>query len=93
MAFNKAKILAQQTCDLDVPLHLKNATSSITKELGHGKEYRYAHDEVNAFAAGENYFPQEIADKHYYQPVARGLENKIREKLTYLKDLDEKSEQ
>ncbi|TWX64590.1 replication-associated recombination protein A [Colwellia demingiae] len=95
-AFNKAKILAQQTCDLDVPLHLKNATSSITKELGHGSEYRYAHDEVNAFAAGENYFPEALAKAdsshtRLYQPTERGLEKKLKEKLDYLNQLDRNS--
>lgn len=96
MAFNKAKILAQQTCDLDVPLHLKNATSSITKELGHGSEYRYAHDEVNAFAAGENYFPEALANADsshtsLYQPTERGLEKKLKEKLEYLNQLNRNS--
>ncbi|PKG84691.1 recombination factor protein RarA [Colwellia sp. 75C3] len=95
-AFNKAKILAQQTCDLDVPLHLKNATSSITKELGHGTEYRYAHDEANAFAAGENYFPEALAKgdsshTRLYQPTERGLEKKLKEKLDYLNQLDRNS--
>ena len=96
MAFNKAKVLAQQTCDLDVPLHLKNATSSITKELGHGSEYRYAHDEVNAFAAGENYFPEALANADsshtsLYQPTERGLEKKLKEKLDYLNQLNRNS--
>jgi putative ATPase len=95
-AFTKAKILAQQTCDLDVPLHLKNATSSITKELGHGSEYRYAHDEINAYAAGENYFPEALAkgDSSHtclYQPTERGLEKKLKEKLDYLNQLDRNS--
>ncbi len=95
-AFNKAKVLAQQTCDLDVPLHLKNATSSITKELGHGQDYRYAHDEVNAFAAGENYFPEALAhaDSSHttlYQPTERGLEKKLKDKLEYLNQLNRES--
>ena len=95
-AFNKAKVLAQQTCDLDVPLHLKNATSSITKELGHGSEYRYAHDEINGFAAGENYFPEALAKgdsshTRLYQPTERGLEKKLKEKLDYLNQLDRNS--
>ncbi|WP_040357632.1 replication-associated recombination protein A [Colwellia piezophila] len=95
-AFNKAKVLAQQTCDLDVPLHLKNATSSITKELGHGSEYRYAHDEINAFAAGENYFPEALANADsshtcLYQPTDRGLEKKLKEKLDYLNQLNRNS--
>lgn len=96
MAFSKAKRLAEQTNTLDVPLHLKNATSSITKELGHGQEYRYAHDEINAFAAGENYFPEALAQgdpSHtcLYQPTERGLEKKLKDKLEYLQQLNRDS--
>ncbi len=96
MAFSKAKRLAEQTNTLDVPLHLKNATSSITKELGHGTEYRYAHDEINAFAAGENYFPEALAKAdsshtRLYEPTERGLEKKLKEKLDYLNQLDRNS--
>jgi len=96
MAFSKAKRLAEQTNTLDVPLHLKNATSSITKDLGHGQEYRYAHDEVNAFAAGENYFPEALAQgdpSHtcLYQPTDRGLEKKLKEKLEFLQQLNRNS--
>ncbi|WP_281557420.1 replication-associated recombination protein A [Thalassomonas sp. RHCl1] len=91
MAFNQAKALAKQTADLDVPAHLKNATSSITKELGHGAEYRYAHDEAQAFAAGENYFPEVIADTRLYQPSDRGLEIKLKEKRQYLDSLNRQS--
>ena len=96
MAFSKAKRLAEQTNTLDVPLHLKNATSSITKEMGHGQEYRYAHDEINAFAAGENYFPEALAlgdasHTSLYQPSERGLEKKLKEKLEYLKQLNRNS--
>jgi len=95
-AFKKAKVLAQQTCDLDVPLHLKNATSSITKELGHGQDYRYAHDEINAFAAGENYFPEALANAdsshtNLYQPTERGLEKQLKDKLEYLNQLNRDS--
>jgi len=96
MAFSKAKRLAEQTNTLDVPLHLKNATSSITKELGHGTEYRYAHDEINAYAAGENYFPEALAKAdsshtRLYEPTERGLEKKLKEKLDYLNQLDRNS--
>jgi len=94
-AFNAAKILAQETANLDVPVHLKNATSSITKTLGHGQEYRYAHDEENAFAAGECYFPKELAeqclDTNFYQPSDRGLEKKLKEKQNYLNQLNRQS--
>lgn len=68
-AFSDAKALAKSTADLDVPFHLKNSTSSITKELGHGAEYRYAHDEFNAFAAGECYLPPEISNTQLYVPT------------------------
>tara|TARA_R110000803_G_scaffold209555_1_gene279410 strand:- start:29224 stop:30579 length:1356 start_codon:yes stop_codon:yes gene_type:complete len=93
MAFSQAKALAKETSDLDVPLHLKNSTSALTKELGHGSEYRYAHDEVGGFAAGENYFPEEIAHTTFYQPTDRGLEKQLRDKLNYLNQLDQKSDQ
>ncbi|WP_077337927.1 replication-associated recombination protein A [Pseudocolwellia agarivorans] len=91
MAFSKAKELAKATSDLDVPFHLKNATSSITKELGHGAEYRYAHNEENAFAAGECYLPPEIADTQLYEPTDRGLEKQLKEKLNYLNTLNRNS--
>ena len=93
MAFNQAKELAKETSNLDVPLHLKNATSSITKELGHGNEYRYAHNEVNAFAAGEKYFPEQLAHTSFYHPSDRGLEKQLKEKLEFLNRLDQQSEE
>ena len=93
MAFSQAKALAKETSDLDVPLHLKNSTSAITKELGHGEEYRYAHNEVGGFAAGENYFPEQIAQTTLYQPTDRGLEKQLREKLNYLNQLNQQSDQ
>jgi len=93
-AFNAAKVLAKETADLDVPLHLKNATSSITKELGHGQEYRYAHNEDHAFAAGECYFPETLAyteATQFYQPSDRGLEIKLKDKQDYLTQLNRQS--
>ena len=93
MAFSQAKALAKETSELDVPLHLKNSTSAITKELGHGSEYRYAHNEVGGFAAGENYFPQELAHTTLYQPTDRGLEKQLRDKLNYLNQLNQQSDQ
>ncbi|MGB1261294.1 MAG: replication-associated recombination protein A [Cognaticolwellia sp.] len=93
MAFSQAKALAKTTSELDVPLHLKNSTSAITKELGHGDEYRYAHNEVGGFAAGENYFPEEIAHTTLYQPTDRGLEKQLRDKLNYLIQLNQQSDQ
>jgi putative ATPase len=84
-----ADVRAQQS--FDVPLHLRNAPTKLLKESGHGAEYRYAHDEPQGYAAGENYFPEELKDKVYYHPVERGLEKKIAEKLAYLRGLDKAS--
>jgi putative ATPase len=75
----------------DVPMHLRNAPTQLMKSMNYGGEYRYAHDEPGAYAAGENYLPEELADKCYYQPVERGLELKIQDKLTHLRELDKQS--
>ena len=75
----------------EVPLHLRNAPTQLMKEFDHGADYRYAHDEEDGFAAGENYFPEALKDRQYYHPVDRGLELKIREKLAYLRGLDRDS--
>lgn len=91
MAFSSAKALAKQTSDLDVPFHLKNATSAITKDLGHGAEYRYAHNEPNGYAAGECYFPPEIENTQFYEPTDRGLEKQLKEKIDYLNSLNRNS--
>lgn len=91
MAFNQAMKDAQSLPDYDVPEHLRNAPTKLMKSLGYGQEYRYAHNEDNAYAAGENYFPPEIADRQYYQPTERGAERQYKEKLTWLADLDAKS--
>jgi len=91
MAFNQAMKDAQSLSDYDVPEHLRNAPTKLMKSLGYGQEYRYAHNEDNAYAAGENYFPPEIADRQYYQPTERGAERQYKEKLTWLADLDAKS--
>lgn len=91
-AFSQAKALAKATSDLDVPLHLKNSTSSITKELGHGAEYRYAHDELGAFAAGECYLPEPLESTVLYQPTDRGLEKQLQDKLNYLNQLNQNSD-
>lgn len=74
---------------LEVPLHIRNAPTKLMKQLGYGKNYRYAHDEEGGYAAGENYLPEGMPKKQYYRPVARGLEIKIGEKLQYLHKLDE----
>jgi putative ATPase len=72
-------------------VHLRNAPTKLMKELGHGHAYRYAHDEPNAYAAGETYLPEGIPDPHWYQPVPRGLEIKIAEKMERLRQLDEQA--
>ena len=90
-AFNNALELAKQTANLDVPVHLRNATSELTKSLGHGDSYRYAHNEANAYAAGENYFPEELAQTELYFPSDRGLEKQLQDKLDYLRQCDQQS--
>ncbi|MDB5886293.1 MAG: Recombination protein MgsA [Polaromonas sp.] len=84
-AFNEAKAFIKQDGTRPVPLHLRNAPTKLMKELDYGKHYRYAHDEADGFAAGENYFPEGMAVPHFYRPVNRGLEIRIAEKLHELK--------
>lgn len=91
-AFNAAKQLAKEAKDYDVPEHLRNAPTQLMKSLGYGEEYRYAHNEPNAYAAGENYFPPELQGTQFYYPSERGMEKQIKEKLAWLKGLDEQSE-
>lgn len=88
VAFNQAKEDAKRFGSLEVPIHLRNAPTKLMKELGYGRKYRYAHDEPEAYAAGENYFPDELHNRSYYHPTPRGLEAKISEKLAYLRKLD-----
>ncbi|MGI9220876.1 MAG: replication-associated recombination protein A [Woeseiaceae bacterium] len=76
---------AQEFGSLEVPMHLRNAPTKLMKELGYGENYRYAHDEQDAIATGEKYFPDDMAERTYYHPVSRGLEIKIREKLEQLR--------
>lgn len=90
-AFKAAMRDARENPDYDVPEHLRNAPTKLMKEMGLGAEYRYAHDEPNAYAAGEDYFPPQMARTHYYQPTSRGLEGKIAEKLAWLAELDQNS--
>nr|WP_198683511.1 replication-associated recombination protein A [Peristeroidobacter agariperforans] len=80
-AFGEAMQDAKTLGSLDVPLHLRNAPTKLMKSLGYGKDYRYAHDEPDAYAAGENYFPDEMEPRQYYQPAPRGMEIKIAEAL------------
>ena len=87
-AYNQAKAFVAQDKSRPVPLHLRNAPTKLMKELDYGKEYRYAHNEPDAYAAGEHYFPEDLEAIPFYQPTARGLEGKIAEKLNHLKDLD-----
>ncbi len=90
-AFNAAKALAKQAPDYDVPRHLTNAPTQLLKELGNHAEYRYAHDEPNAYAAGENYFPEPLKETQVYFPTNRGMELKIKEKLDWLREQDKLS--
>jgi putative ATPase len=90
-AFTAAKQAVMQNGSLEVPLHLRNAGTSLSKELGYGQDYRYAHDEENSFAAGENYFPPDLADEQFYFPKNSGLEIRIKEKLEIYRSLDKKA--
>ncbi len=90
-AYNQAKADIKQYASAEVPVYLRNAPTKLMKELGYGKEYRYAHDEPEAYAAGESYFPETMPEMNYYQPVERGLEIKIKEKLAHLRELDQKA--
>ena len=88
-AYNQAKAFIKSDRSREVPNHLRNAPTKLMKELGHGREYRYAHDEPEAYAAGERYLPDDMPEPHWYQPVPRGLESKISDKLAHLRALDE----
>lgn len=90
-AFNAAKKLAIESPDFDVPEHLRNAPTQLMKNLGYGAEYRYAHDEPNAYAAGENYFPPQLKETQFYFPTDRGMEIQIAQKLARLKECDRQS--
>ena len=88
MAYNQAKAFVAQDKSRNVPLHLRNAPTKLMKELDYGKEYRYAHNEPDAYAAGEQYFPDDLEAIQFYVPTPRGLEGKIAEKLARLRELD-----
>ncbi|WP_159651724.1 replication-associated recombination protein A [Vibrio atypicus] len=92
-AWKQALTDAHNLPEYEVPPHLRNAPTNLMKDLGYGAEYRYAHDEPGAYAAGEKYLPPEMGETRYYQPTNRGLETKIGEKLDYLASLDAKSPQ
>jgi putative ATPase len=91
VAYNSARRFVNQDQSRPVPEHLRNAPTKLMKDLGFGAEYRYAHDEPEAYAAGEDYFPQDMPRVEWYQPTPRGLEQKIAEKLAHLRDLDRKA--
>ncbi len=91
VAYNAARSLVQADKSRPVPEHLRNAPTKLMKELGYGRAYRYAHDEADAYAAGENYFPDGLEDTGFYRPTGRGLEGKIAEKLAQLRELDAKA--
>jgi len=88
MALKAVKADIQNQPSYDVPVHLRNAPTKLMKNMGYGGEYRYAHDEPNAYAAGENYLPEEIKDSQWYEPTPRGLEARIAEKMQWLHGLD-----
>lgn len=90
-AYNQAMKEARESGSLDVPMHLRNAPTNLMKDLDYGKDYRYAHNEEGAYATGENYFPEELGERIYYEPVPRGLELKIGEKLSHLRAQDKKA--
>ena len=90
-AYNTARRRVAEEGSPEVPVHLRNAPTQLMKEMGHGADYRYAHDEPDAYAAGESYFPSGLRNERFYYPVDRGLEQKIREKLDYLRERDKRS--
>ena len=90
-AYKTAMQDAKDSGSLDVPMHLRNAPTQLMKKLDYGKDYRYAHQEEGGYAAGETYFPEEMGERLYYEPVARGLELKIGEKLAHLREQDRQS--
>jgi len=88
-AYNQARAFVKQDKSREVPHHLRNAPTKLMSKLGHGKGYRYAHDEEHAYAAGETYLPDGMPEPGWYQPVERGLERKIADKLEFLRGLDD----
>jgi len=91
VAYNSARAFVKNDQTRPVPLHLRNAPTKLMKELGYGKQYRYAHDEPEAYAAGVDYFPDGLEQVKFYEPTPRGLEAKIAEKLAHLRELDKKA--
>lgn len=91
-AFNQVRAAIRAQPAYDVPMHLRNAPTKMMKSMDFGMGYRYAHDEPGAYAAGEEYLPEALVGTRYYQPVERGLELKIQEKLAHLRELDAASD-
>jgi putative ATPase len=91
VAYNAARAHVAQDSSRPVPLHLRNAPTKLMKQLDYGKDYRYAHNEDDGYAAGENYFPEGMPEVSFYQPTERGLEGKIAEKMARLRELDSKA--
>ncbi len=89
-AFNQARSFVIKDHSRAVPLHLRNAPTNLMKNLDYGRDYRYVHDEPNGYAAGENYLPEKMQEPNWYQPSDRGLEQKISEKMLWLRELDKK---
>ncbi|WP_419196654.1 replication-associated recombination protein A [Agarivorans aestuarii] len=90
-AFKAARVAAKEYGDTEVPVHLRNAPTKLMAELGYGAEYRYSHDEPNAYSAGQQYLPDALLGTQFYHPEQRGLEKQIAEKLEYLRNLDKQS--
>jgi putative ATPase len=90
-AYNSARAFIARDGTRPVPLHIRNAPTRLMKDLGYGKDYRYAHDEADAYAAGESYWPEGMPQVEWYRPTARGLEGRIRERLAELRRLDEEA--
>ena len=91
VAYNAARSYVSQDDSRPVPVHLRNAPTRLMKDMGFGKDYRYAHDDAEGYAAGENYFPDGMAKVNWYRPTSRGMEGRIAEKLAYLRNLDKKA--
>ena len=87
-AYNAVRAFVQSDGSRPVPMHLRNAPTRLMKELGHGQHYRYAHDEPDAYAAGQSYLPEGMKEPQWYQPVPRGLEIQIADKLAQLRQRD-----
>jgi putative ATPase len=91
-AWNRVRDVVQAGGSQPVPAHLRNAPTRLMKNLGHGAGYRYAHDEAQGYAAGERYLPEGLAHERFYEPVPRGLELRISERLAELRRLDEQAQ-